>query len=142
MKYVRRIRVIGIICLVIGFSAVFVRAQDITFEATVDKTQMAYEDVLRLSFRLAGGNIDLNVTPELPDLAQDFDILGGPNRSTEISIINGKPTSSLAIHYVLSPKTPGTLRIGSATLTYDNKTYTTEPITVEVVKGTLPQHVS
>ncbi len=129
---------IGILCVAAGIAA-NVHAQDITFQATVDKTQMYFEDGLILSFALSGSNIDLNISPELPDLKDNFDILRGPSRSTSISIINGRQSSSLSIQYVLSPKKTGTLEIGPATLTYAKKTYTTQPITIEVLKTAQPQ---
>lgn len=125
----------------ISFAGV-VHAQEITFEAAVDNTQMSYEDVVVLSFMLSGENVDLNVTPELPDLKEDFDVLQGPARSTNISIVNGRQSSSVTLRYLLSPKKTGKLTIGPATLQYNNKTYTTNPITIEVVKGTQPQSPS
>ncbi len=133
MKYV------GIIIFVVSLIVFPVHAQDITFEATVDKTQLYFEDVLVLSFVLSGGNIDLNITPNLPDLKEDFDVLQGPSRSTSISIVNGRQSSSLTLQYLLSPKKTGTLTIGPATLQYNKKTYTTKPITIEVIKGTHSQ---
>ncbi len=135
MKYGKIFRFLGIVCLLAVLSTLRVNAQDIAFEAAVNKTQMSYEDVLVLSFTISGGNIDLNVTPELPDLKENFDILRGPNRSTSVSIVNGKYSSSLSLQYLLSPKKTGMLEIASATLHYDNKTYTTEAITIEVIKG-------
>lgn len=111
-------------------------AQDVTFEARVDKTRMVLEDTLALSFVLSGSAIDLNVSPELPDVKADFDILRGPHRSTSISIINGRQSSSLTLQYLLSPKKTGTLTIGPATLRVGNQTYTTQPLPVEVVEGT------
>lgn len=134
MKCVKSIFLIGIICVGV-LSTIVVYAQDITFEATVDKTRMSYEDVLVLSFVLSGGGLDMNVSPELPDLQDNFDILGGPSRSTSISIINGRQSSSLTIQYVLSPKKTGMLEIDSATLQHKKKTFTTKAITVEVLKS-------
>jgi tetratricopeptide (TPR) repeat protein len=116
-----------------------VHAQDITFEVTADKTQMYVEDVLELSFTVSGGNLDLNVTPELPDFKGDFDVVQGPGRSTRISIMNGKQSSSLTLQYLLSPKKTGTLTIGPAKLQYNDKTYTTKPLTIQVVQGARPQ---
>ncbi|GAK60137.1 hypothetical protein U27_00028 [Candidatus Vecturithrix granuli] len=115
-----------------------VHAGVFTFKADVDKTRMAFEDVLVLSFIISGDNMVTDLRPELPDLKKDFDVLRGPNQSSSISIINGKYTSSISYQYMLSPKNTGTLEIGSATLNYEGKTYTTDPIKVEVVKGAAP----
>ena len=120
----------------LGASAAF--AQNVEFQATVDQTRITMNDMLILSFMLSGGNIDLNAEPTFPDLEKDFDILQGPTRSTSISIINGKHSSSLTIQYALSPKRTGTLEIGAATVTLDNQTYTTKPISVEVTDAPAP----
>lgn len=120
------------------FLTVPVRADALTFKAEVDKTRMAFEDVLVLSFIISGDNMVTDLRPELPDLNKDFDVLRGPNQSSSISIINGRYTSSITYQYVVSPKRTGTLEIGAATLKYEGETYTTDPISLEVVKGTAP----
>jgi tetratricopeptide (TPR) repeat protein len=117
-------------------------AQDVVFQAHVDKARLSFEDVVVLTFTLSGGNIDLNVTPEIPELKDDFDVLRGPNRSTSISIVNGRQSSLLTLQYMLSPKKTGTLTIGPATLTHNKQTYTTQPITIEVFQGAPPQSSS
>lgn len=122
--------------ILLSASAAF--AQNVEFQAVVDQTRITLNDTLVLSFMISGSNVDLNITPELPDLEQDFDILQGPTRSTSISIINGKQSASLTLGYALSPKHAGTLEIGAATVTIDNNTYATKPISIEVTDAPAP----
>ena len=138
MQYVRLKRIIFTFFVTILFVAI-AEAAEFRFTADVDKTRMSHEDVLVLSFIISGENIVTDITPTLPDLKKDFDILQGPHRSSSISIINGKYTSSISYQYVLSAKKTGTLEIGPATVQYDKKTYKTNPVTIEVFKGTPPQ---
>ncbi len=135
--HVIQISVIFFISLIV--SGMTASAQDVTFEASVNRTRMSYEDTLVYSLSLSGGNIDLKVTPQLPDLHDQFDILRGPSRSTSISIVNGRQSSSLKLQYLLSPKKTGTLEIGPARLEYDKNTYMTDPVTIEVVQGSAAQ---
>lgn len=130
------------ICMRLLALASFANAQDIRFQAEVDKTRLTAQDVLILSFSISGGSIDVNMTPELPDLSKDFDILQGPSRSTQISIVNNKQSSTLSLSYALAPKHAGTLEIGAATLAYKNHTYTTQPIAVEVLDAPAPGQAS
>ena len=109
-------------------------AQDISFEARIDKNRISYQDVLVLTLVLSGGNVDMNVTPEMPDLEENFDILRGPNRSTSISIVNGRQSSSLTIQYMLSPKKDGVLEIPPISIQQNGKTYNSEALRVEVLK--------
>ena len=138
----KRLRTYAIIKSIIFLSILSARigaAQNITFEASVDKTQMSIEDVLVLSLVIAGGNLDFNVMPELPDSKGAFDIVQGPSRSTSISIINGKQSSALTLQYLLAPQKTGKLTIGAATLEANKQKYATKPITIQVLSGTPAQ---
>ncbi|MCP4404880.1 MAG: tetratricopeptide repeat protein [bacterium] len=115
-------------------ASIAAQAQDIGFEARIDKTRMSYQDVLVLSLVLSGSKIDMNVIPEMPDLEEHFDILRGPNRSTSISIANGRQSSFLTIQYMLSPKKTGIIEIPPISITRNNKTYSSETLRVEVLK--------
>ncbi|MBK7184258.1 MAG: BatD family protein [Bacteroidetes bacterium] len=52
-----------------------------------------------------------------------------------MQIINGVSSSSLTLSYILMPNTTGAFTIGSASIQYEDKTFTTNPIKVTIVKG-------
>lgn len=68
-----------------------------------------------------------------------FNILGGPSQSSNssISIINGKMEQSTTISYtyILSASKPGKFTITPGTIQIGGKTHTSNPVTIEVVKG-------
>ena len=132
MKWNKYILIIVMLSLGLLVS-IAAHAQDISFEARIDKTRMSYQDVLMLSLVLSGGNVDMNATPDMPELGENFDILRGPNRSTSISIVNGRQSSSVTIQYMLSPKKTGILEIPPITIQQNNKTYSSKPLRVEVL---------
>ena len=138
MEYRRSLGSLVVLLMLIA-SPALAKGNAFTFKAEVDKTKMAFEDVLNLSFVISGDNIVTELKPDLPDVEDDFDILRGPNRSSSISIINGNYTSSTSYQYILSPKKTGTFEIGAATVKFDGKTYKTEPIKIEVVKDAVQQ---
>jgi hypothetical protein len=74
-----------------------------------------------------------------PPVFSGFDVLAGPSASTMSStqIINGKRTESFQVSYtyVLQPKSVGKFTIPSASVVIGGKGYTSNPITIEVVKG-------
>jgi len=89
-------------------------------------------------FRL---NYTINANPSSfngPQL-DDFYLLSGPNRSSSssISIINGRRTQSITITftYYLQATKEGKFTIAPATATVDRKEYRSNPVSVEVVKG-------
>jgi hypothetical protein len=107
-------------------------AQDPTFQASVDKNPVSVDDQFTLSLVLqnAGGGKNL----KMPSL-DTFRIMMGPSTSSNYQIINGAVSSSMTYSYVLQPKGVGKFTLGSASIEAGGKTYTSNPITIEVVKG-------
>ena len=71
-----------------------------------------------------------------PDFA-GFEVLAGPSLSTghSVQFINGRQSSSYncSYTYVLMPNEAGQFTIGAASITVDNKKYTTKPHLIEVM---------
>jgi hypothetical protein len=69
---------------------------------------------------------------------EDFDILAGPSTSVgqSMQFINGRQSSSYNCTYTFTimPREEGIFTIGAASVAVDGKTYTTKPLTIEVVK--------
>ncbi len=87
---------------------------------------------LTLSLNSQGQNL------KLPQL-DDFDVLMGPSTSTStsFSIINGVSSQSVTFSYlfVLRSKKEGHFTINPATISVNGSQYTSNSVTVEVVKG-------
>ena len=112
------------------------------FTALADSVQFKMEapDVVatgeqfRLSFTVNGNASDL----QLPDLS-NFDVLMGPSTSQSMSTqwINGKTTESVSFSYifVLRAKREGKFTIRPASIKVDGKTYESNSLDIQVVKG-------
>lgn len=120
--------------ILIGALCVQATAQEPTFEASVDKNPVAVEDQFTLSFTLNNAGMGGGKNLKLPDLSK-FRMIMGPSTSTSMQIINGAVSSSVTYRYVLQPTDVGKFTIGSASIEAGGKTYTSNPITIEVVKG-------
>lgn len=74
-----------------------------------------------------------------PPAFSGFDVLAGPTSSTMSStqIINGKRSESFQVSYtyILQAKSVGKFTILSANAVIGGKTYTSDPVLIEVVKG-------
>ncbi|MEO0115106.1 MAG: BatD family protein [candidate division WOR-3 bacterium] len=126
-----------IVTILISF--ILVVAAEINFTASVDRTQVGLDDQIQLTVSVQGQDIGRVPNPELPDLV-DFDRLGSTSsQSTSISIINGRMSQQQTISFIyfLRPKRTGTLTIGPCKLNFKGQTYTTEPITIQVEKGSV-----
>ena len=62
-------------------------------------------------------------------------VLTGPNQSTSMEIINGAVSASLAYSFYVQPKNIGRFTIGSASIKYKGNPYKTNPVVIQVEKG-------
>ncbi len=108
-------------------------ADNIKFTASA-KSVVTTNQQFRLTFQLNAKGSGFKA----PDLS-DFDILIGPSTSSSSSIqfVNGQMSQSYTntYTYVLQAQKTGKFKIGPASVKVNGKTYTSNPITIEVVKG-------
>lgn len=124
--------IFSIIIFLLSTSAV---AQELSLSASVDRSKITLNDQLRLSISVSGGAGSLP-SPQLPSMPE-FNIYSS-GRSQNISIVNGQISSAITFNYTLVPKKAGKFTISPVTLTYQNKTYETQPISIEVVEASAP----
>lgn len=132
-------RILFIIQIVFVLLISISHADDLSLTASVDRTRVGVEDQLTLTISASGSGFENLPEPELPSL-DHFDILStNQSSSSQFSIVNGKVSSSKTIDFIyyLAPQKEGTWKIGSAKLKHKGKTYSTEPIDVEVVTGSV-----
>ncbi len=113
-------------------------AGELNFVASVNKTEVGQDEPFILTVTVQGENIGRVPTPQLPDLP-DFKVGSrSSSQSTSIQFVNGKATQQQTISFVytLYPGKIGESTIGSCKLEYEGNTYSTQPISVNVVKGT------
>ena len=120
--------------MLVGYLAV---ADNVRFTMECPEVVEAGEQ-FRLGFTLNERGTDL----QLPDLS-NFDVLMGPStsQSSSIQIINGKTTQTLSFSYIfiLRAKKEGNFTIRPASIKVDGKTYESNTLTIQVVKGQPPQ---
>lgn len=107
-------------------------AADTTFTAGVDKNTVALDDTVQYTLKVEGqsGSVPRPALPNFTNLR-----VVSQWQSSNISILNGQTSSSVSFTYVLSPEKTGPAHIGSASITIDGKTHTTEPISITVTKA-------
>jgi len=98
--------------------------------ATVDKKLISIHEGVRLEIRVEGTQ---QASPPLLKNIKGFRMVQGPSESTQISIVNGKQTSSINYSYILVPLGTGKQTVGPIDITAAGKNYRTKPITIEVV---------
>lgn len=105
----------------------------VTFNASTNKVVEAGEN-FKLNF-----TVNANGTNFKPPSLAGFRVLAGPSPSTNRSFqfINGKASQSISntYSYIIQATKVGKYTIPKAQITVDGKIYESNPITIEVVKG-------
>lgn len=126
--------------IVFMFAGLFAMADNVEFVMEGPEV-VAMGEQFRLGFTLNDRGTDL----QLPDLS-NFDVLMGPStsQSSSIQIINGKTTQSQSFSYifVLRAKKEGKFTIRPASIKVGGKTYESNSLNIEVVKGQPQQQQS
>jgi hypothetical protein len=120
-----------LVCVLLLSLPVF--AQQVSFTMEAPKIVELGEQ-FRLAFTLNASGQNL----KLPELT-DFDVLMGPStsQSSSYQIINGVSSQSVSFSYlfVLRAKKEGRFPISAASINVNGKIYTSNTLTIEVVKG-------
>lgn len=102
--------------------------------AQVSKNKVYIGEVFQLSFT-ANGNMSGFKAPNVPD----FDVYSGPNQSTSVQVMNGSMSQTISYSYMIAARKEGKFLIAAAGATINNIKAESNPITIEVIKGTAPQ---
>ncbi len=105
--------------------------QEVEFYAQADAQQIIAGNYFELTFTLENAKGDSFKPPNF----EGFEVLSGPSRSTQMSIINGRTSQKMSFSYGLTIMSPGKQRIGSATIRVNGQAYKSQPIDITAVKG-------
>lgn len=134
LNFIRKIFLAMMMSLL--FTSASVYAQK--FSATVDKTTVGQYEQFQVYFTFDGGDVNSLSNFRAPAFG-GFQILSGPNQSSSMQIINGKVSGSITYSYILQPTNIGNYTIGSASVAYSGRTYSTNSLSIKVEKGTPQQ---
>ncbi|MGB0840464.1 MAG: BatD family protein [Chitinophagales bacterium] len=104
-------------------------------EVSPTSVSTSTDDYFELKYSIKNEKIKDWQAPNL----KDFVILGGPNRSSAMQVVNGSMSSAESITYILQAKKSGTFAIPSARITTNKgKSLRSEKVKVIVGKGSKP----
>ena len=113
--------------MLLGLTLCFAEAPQI--RVTVDRNKIYEGDSVTLTVSVENGSgyPQLNISD-----IQDFQVISGPNQSSNMQWINGAVSSTHSMVYVLTPMKKGDLSIPALTIRVDGKTYKSEAIDITV----------
>ncbi|MFH1620245.1 MAG: BatD family protein [bacterium] len=121
-------------CLLLLVTTVFHAPKadaQLTLSASVNTKTVGLNDSLNLSVSISGAGEDMS-DPQLPSLP-NFNVYSS-GRSQNISIINGKISSSITYSFTLTPRFVGKAVIGPVVMVYKGRRYETAPMEITVIR--------
>ncbi|MBN2030335.1 protein BatD [bacterium] len=125
-----------IVCM-FGFFGHTRAADDLNVRSYVDRTVIGLNQQFTLSVEISGEGANSAPNPQLPSMS-DFAALLGSGSSQSIQLINNTMSVSKTINYYFQATAEGEFTIDPVTVTWNGKTYSTEPISIEIQQSTAP----
>ena len=110
------------------FLTLVVSAQSPIFSVEVSNDTILLGNYFELKFTIENASAEKFEPPKLAD----FTLLGGPNTSTSMSIINGEVSQTASYAYYLEPVDLGRYTIPPAYVTVNDEVLETPPIDITV----------
>ena len=108
----------------------------VKFSVDCPQKKIGKNDLLHINFKVENASNVANITPPA---FKNFTVVSGPNQERSQSNINGKVSGYVSLGYTLAPTATGKFTIGPATANADGQNFTTNPVTIQVVKGSVAQ---
>jgi hypothetical protein len=118
----------------IVFSVNIASAQTPFLAATANKSTIGLNEQLQITYTFSGAGRAFHG----PDL-RDFNILSGPNQSSNMQYINGQFSQSISFTYYLQARKEGNYKIGPASIEAEGKRIASNVVQIVVVKGAAQQ---
>lgn len=109
-------------------------AQTPFLAATANKSTIGLNEQLQITYTFNGSGRSF----QGPDL-RDFNILSGPNQSSNMQYINGQFSQSISFTYYLQARNIGNYKIGPASIEAEGKRIASNVVQITVVKGAAAQ---
>lgn len=116
------------------FILINVSAQEVEFSVIPAAQEVGTQDAFQVVYQIKNSN---RVEGFRIEETKDIQILGGPARGSNISIINGNRSSSSTFTYIFKANRKGTITLPSGIIKIEGKEFKTTPTTIQVVEGSV-----
>lgn len=128
-------RRIGFCLMLLLVAALPIQAARPSLEVSLDPEKLGIDDVARLSLRIvnAGGGSPQTSLGQL----NNFEVVQGPSRESQFSLINGRASSALKLTWILKPIATGKAAVGPITVKVSGETLSAGAVVADIVPGSL-----
>lgn len=121
--------------LLFVLTSIVTLAQNVTFKAEANRKSLAVGESLQVGFFIEADAMDYSIDSPMRYPEHQGLRLVGENKTQNVQYVNGKGQIQDGIILIFNAEKEGKLRIGSARIVIDGKTYSTKPIDIEVTKS-------
>ncbi len=107
------------------------RADEPRIEVFAEKSQVAADELVRITYKLSG-SLSGDLQPPSPLPLKNLTLAGGPSRSDQMSFVNGVFSRSLSLTYYLRPKGPGPAEVGETVWMIGDKAVKAAPVLLDI----------
>jgi hypothetical protein len=125
------------IILAMGALPAIVWGQDVQVSATTSTDTVGVQEQFQLTVTVSGRDAGDAEAPRLPGL-KGFQVVAGPNVSSQFQWINGRTSSSKSFIYILLPEKEGQFTIDPVEVRVGNRSFKTQPINIRVTASSQP----
>lgn len=111
-----------------------VTAQDYELRAVVSENRVFTGEQFTLTVEVSGGSMRNLQIPVLPDLRGVRVLSSTPSRGTNITMVNGRTTTTITYSYTLLAQTPGNFTIPAIDVVIDGEAQKTSPVQFEIIE--------
>lgn len=126
--------IVSLILIFFSAAGPTLQAQDFTLEATVSENRIFIGEQFTVSVEVSGSSMRGVSLPVLPRIEGVGVLNSTPSRSTSISIVNGRTTTSTTYTFSLVAREQGNFTIPPISIEIDGETYTTNSIPIEIIE--------
>ena len=116
------------------FAPVSLKAQEISLEATVSESRIFLGEQFTLTVEVSGRSVRNVSLPQLPEIPGVRLLSQNPSRSTSISIVNARTSTTTSYRYALIAAEAGSFTIPPVPIEIDGEIRQTEPIPIEILQ--------
>lgn len=110
------------------------KAQEIFLEATVSESRIFLGEQFTLTVEVSGRSVRNVSLPQLPEIPGVRVLSQNPSRSTSISIVNARTSTTTSYRYALIATEAGSFTIPPVQIEIDGEISQTDPIPIEILQ--------
>ncbi len=126
--------IISLVLTIFSVTGQTMQVQDFTLEATVSENRIFIGEQFTVSVEVSGSSMRGVSLPVLPRIDGIGILSSTPSRSTSISIVNGRTTTSTTYTFSLVAREQGNFTIPPISIDIDGETHTTNSIPIEIIE--------